>query len=48
MGWFRRDFGGKKKMLELVKQKGIVPQAAKPTVHFNKYNWELHLNNFQQ
>jgi Protein of unknown function, DUF547 len=47
MGWFRKDFGGKKKMLELVKEKGIVPQAASPKIHFNKYDWELHLNNFQ-
>jgi thiol-disulfide isomerase/thioredoxin len=47
MSWFRRDFGGKKKMLELVKQKGIIPEAASPKITFNKYDWALHLNNFQ-
>lgn len=47
MSWFRRDFGGKKKMLQLVKQKGIIPDEADPKINFNKYDWELHLNNFQ-
>ncbi len=47
MGWFRRDFGNKKKMIRLLKDKGIVPEAAHPKIHFNKYDWDLHLNNFQ-
>ena len=46
MSWFRRDFGGKKKMLELVKLKGIIPVDASPKITFNKYDWTLHLNNF--
>jgi len=46
MGWFRRDFGGKKKMLLLVKKLGIVPEKANPRIHFNKYDWELALNNY--
>ena len=46
MSWFRRDFGGKKKMLELVKHKGIIPVDASPKITFNKYDWTLHLNNF--
>ena len=46
MGWFRRDFGGKRKMLVLVRKLGIVPENAKPGIHFNKYNWELALNNY--
>jgi thiol-disulfide isomerase/thioredoxin len=47
MGWFRRDFGGKKKMLLLVKEKLLIPVTAFPAIHFNKYDWELHLNNYQ-
>ncbi len=47
MGWFRSDFGGKIKMLRLLKDKGIIPATANPTIHFNDYDWELHLNNFQ-
>ena len=46
MSWFRRDFGGKKKMLLLVKKLGIVPEKAKPRIYFNKYDWELALNNY--
>ncbi len=47
MGWFRRDFGNKKQMIRLLKTKGILPEDAHPKIHFNKYDWELHLNNFQ-
>ncbi len=46
MGWFRRDFGGKRKMLALVKKLGIVPESANPYIHFNKYDWDLALNNY--
>jgi thiol-disulfide isomerase/thioredoxin len=47
MGWFRNDFGGRKKMLQLVKQKGIVPENKNPKIYFSPYNWDLHLNNYQ-
>lgn len=47
MGWFRRDFGGKKKMLLLAKRKGYITEDVNPTVRFNKYDWSLHLNNYQ-
>ncbi|MEX1202802.1 MAG: DUF547 domain-containing protein [Ferruginibacter sp.] len=47
MGWFRRDFGGKKKMLQLVQQQGIVPANKKPSIWFNTYDWNLDLNNYQ-
>ena len=47
MGWFRRDFGGKKKMLQLVQQQGIVPANKKPSIRFNPYDWNLDLNNYQ-
>lgn len=47
MGWFRRDFGGKKKMLALVQQQGIVPTEKTPKISFNKYDWSVDLNNFQ-
>lgn len=46
MGWFRRDFGGKNKMLQLVKSLGIVPEQAKPRIYFNEYDWQLALDNY--
>lgn len=47
MGWFRRDFGGKKKMIMLVKKLAIIPQETNPKIKFNKYNWDLFLQNYQ-
>ncbi len=46
MGWFRRDFKGKKNMLKLTKIYGIVPQQEKPQIVFKKYDWNLYLNNY--
>ena len=47
MGWFRRDFGGKKKMIMLVKKLDIIPADTNPKIKFNKYNWDLFLQNYQ-
>ncbi len=47
MGWFRRDFKGKKNMLLLVKKYGLVPEEKKPRISFNKYNWNLYLDNYK-
>ncbi len=47
MGWFRKDFGGKKGMLRLLKEKAILPNDAKPTIKFKSYDWTLYLGNFQ-
>ncbi len=47
MSWFRRDFGGKKKMISLLQQLGIVPADKTPIIKFKKYNWDLFLENYQ-
>ena len=47
MGWFRRDFKGKKNMLVLAKKYGIVPEDRKPSISFKKYDWNLYLNNYK-
>ena len=47
MGWFRGDFGGKKKMIELVKKLEIVPANKNPKVNFSKYDWNLFLENYK-
>ena len=47
MGWFRRDFKGKKNMLKLVKKLDIVPQDKNPHISFKKYDWNLYLNNYK-
>lgn len=48
MSWFRRDFGGKKKMISLLQNLGIIPNQQNPRVRFMAYNWELHLSNYVQ
>ena len=47
MGWFRRDFKGKKNMLKLVKKLDIVPQDKYPHISFKKYDWNIYLNNYK-
>ncbi|OSZ80303.1 hypothetical protein CAP36_03365 [Chitinophagaceae bacterium IBVUCB2] len=47
MSWFRQDFGGKKKMLALLKQLSIVPMDRNPTIKFKEYDWTLYLQNYK-
>ncbi|GAA4196192.1 hypothetical protein GCM10022289_01530 [Pedobacter jeongneungensis] len=47
MGWFRRDFGGKKGILEVLINYKIIPEGTKPKIHFKKYDWSLYLNNYK-
>lgn len=47
MGWFRHDFGGKKGIYQILKQNKIIPAGSHPSIHFNKYNWTLFLNNYK-
>jgi hypothetical protein len=47
MGWFRGDFGGKKKMVQLLHRLEIVPIDKNPSITFKKYNWNLFLENYK-
>lgn len=47
MSWFRRDFGGKSKMIELLQQLSIVPAEKKPKIKFKEYDWTLYLQNYK-
>ena len=47
MSWFRRDFGGKKAMIRLLKEKKLLPEDAEPSISFKSYNWELYTDNFK-
>lgn len=47
MSWFRRDFGGKKKMITLLQELKIVPANKQPSIRFKKYDWNLFLKNYQ-
>ena len=46
MSWFRKDFGGKKKMVDILKQLAIVPPDKNPKINFKKYDWDLFPENY--
>jgi thiol-disulfide isomerase/thioredoxin len=46
MSWFRRDFGGKKGMRQILMQAGMLPQQASPKIKFKDYDWTLSLNHY--
>ncbi|HMU44811.1 MAG TPA: DUF547 domain-containing protein [Chitinophagaceae bacterium] len=48
MSWFRRDFGGKRKMIQLLRELEILPTSAKPSIRFKKYNWEVFLSHYKE
>ena len=48
MGWFRRDFRGKKQMLALLEKWQIIPERKEPSVSFKKYDWALYLDNYKK
>lgn len=47
MGWFRRDFGGKRGMIALLKEKKIIPQEARPAIRFKAYDWTLYTGHYK-
>ena len=47
MGWFRGDFGGKKKMTKLLHKLQIVPKEKTPSIRFKSYNWNLFIENYK-
>ena len=47
MSWFRRDFGSKREMIELLRQLSIVPADKKPKIKFKEYDWTLYLQNYK-
>lgn len=45
--WFRGDFGGKQKIMLLLKKLSVIPEGKNPSIGFNKYDWSLTLKNYQ-
>lgn len=48
LSWFRRDFGGKHKIVELLKTKQLLVTTVNPKIAFKKYDWTLYLDNYKQ
>lgn len=47
LSWFRRDFGGKKKIVKTLKAKKLLPATVNPVISFKKYDWTLYLDNYK-
>jgi len=47
LSWFRGDFGGKKGIIRLMRQQGIVPEDVNPGIKWKKYDWTLSLKTFE-
>lgn len=47
MSWFRADFGGKDGAVKMLKEYGIIPEGANPSVDFKEYDWTLELGNYK-
>lgn len=47
LSWFRRDFGGKKKIIQLLKTKQLLANNVNPVIKFKKYDWTLYLDNYK-
>jgi thiol-disulfide isomerase/thioredoxin len=47
LSWFRRDFGGKKRIISMLKKMQLIPENVQPKITFKKYDWTLYLDNFK-
>jgi hypothetical protein len=47
MSWFRRDFGDKKGMRNLLQQHGFTNVHSSTRIAFKDYDWSLYLDNFK-
>lgn len=44
--WFRGDFSGKKGIILLHKNRGLIPQESPVRLIFERWNWNMNLNKF--
>lgn len=48
ISWFRGDFGGVSGAVEMIKDYGIIPLEADPSVNYKEYDWTLELGNYKE
>lgn len=48
ISWFRGDFGGISGAMQMLKNYGVIPEDADPSVRFHEYDWTLELGNYQE
>lgn len=47
MSWYRADFKGRTGMKRLLKEHGIIPGDANPSIRFKPYDWNIFLHNYK-
>lgn len=47
MLWYRGDFGGKRGILELLREHDLLPKRASPRLNHRSYDWSLSLGDFR-
>jgi hypothetical protein len=47
MSWFRADFGGPSGAIQMLKEYGVIPENANPSISYKEYDWTLELGNYQ-
>lgn len=48
MLWFKADFGGKKGVLKILKEQGLLIPNTKLKIKYKDYNWALELNKYSE
>lgn len=48
LSWFKGDFGGKKGIIEILKQFEIITASSQPNIVFKEYDWTISLNNYTE
>ena len=46
LDWYRGDFGGKRGVVQFLKNRGLLPEGVHPSVRFATYDWAPELNAF--
>lgn len=45
--WYRKDFGGKKGIYELLEKREYIPAGSKPKLKYSEYDWQLSVANYR-
>jgi hypothetical protein len=48
MLWFRGDFGGKSGIYEILREYDCIPDAARPSLSYAEYDWDLQLDQYRE
>ena len=47
MNWYRRDFGGDRRIRKLLEKIDVIPMNSNPEIKFKRYDWNLFLDHYK-